>query len=393
MLIPKLALRNILGAGLRTWLNVLVLSIAFVMIIWSQGMVDGMNNQAMTSLIDGEYGGGQFWHQAYDPYDPFTLEDAHAPLSKPLIEMTAKGLAVPILITSGSIFPEGRIHAVTLRGIDPQQQILNLPAEVLQHDDPDVIPALIGTRMAKQANLKIGDDVTIRWRDVHGTFDAAEIRIVQVMKTNVQSIDSGQIWLPIEALRTMLQAPGEATLVTIAKNQKTIPAADDAWVFRSLDYLLEDIKQLIRSKSGGSMIMYAMLLSMALLAIFDTQVLAVFRRRKEMGTMMALGMPRRKVIGLFTLEGALHGLLALGVGAVYGIPLLILTASKGIPLPKEVMDSTGFAISDILYPVYGMGLVVGTTVLILVTVTIVSFLPTRRISKLKPTDALRGKLS
>ena len=111
--------------------------------------------------------------------------------------------------------------------------------------------------------------------------------------------------------------------------------------------------------------MYMMLLSMALLAIFDTQVLAVFRRRKEMGTMMALGMPRGKVIGLFTLEGALHGILALVVGAVYGVPLLMFTASKGIPLPKEMMDSTGFAISDILYPVYGMGLVVGTTLLIL----------------------------
>jgi ABC-type lipoprotein release transport system permease subunit len=378
---------------LRTWLNVLVLSIAFVMIIWSQGMVDGMNNQAMTSLIDAEYGGGQFWHQSYDPYDPFTLEDAHAPLSESLGEMVTKGQATAILISSGSIFPEGRIHSVTLRGIEPQQQVINIPTAVLKNDDPDIIPALIGTRMAAQANLKIGDDVTVRWRDVYGTFDATEIRIVQIMSTSVQSIDSGQIWLPLEALRTMLQAPGEATLVTVAKQQKTVPANDEVWVFRSPDYLLADIKQMVQSKTAGSMIMYVMLLSMALLAIFDTQVLAVFRRRKEMGTMMALGMPRGKVIGLFTLEGALHGLLALAVGAVYGIPLLMFTASKGIPLPKEVMDSTGFAISDILYPVYGMGLVLGTTTLILVTVTIVSFLPTRKISRLKPTDALRGKLS
>ena len=378
---------------MRTWLNVLVLSIAFVMIIWSQGMVDGMNNQAMTAMIDGEYGGGQVWHTTYDPYDPFTLEDAHAPLSENLEELTEEGQATPILIASASIFPEGRIHGVTLRGVDPQQQIINLPAHTLEREEDDIIPALIGTRMAKQVNLKVGDDVTVRWRDIHGTFDATEVRIAQIMSTSVQSIDSGQIWLPLEELRTMLQAPGEATLVTLAKNQEAVPADEGVWIFRSLDYLLEDIKQLIQSKSGGSMIMYAMLLSMALLAIFDTQVLAVFRRRKEMGTMMALGMPRSTVIGLFTLEGALHGLLALAVGALYGVPLLIFTASKGIPLPKEVMDSTGFAISDILYPVYGMGLVVGTTTLILVTVTIVSFLPTRKISRLKPTDALRGKMA
>ncbi len=393
MLIPKLALRNILGAGLRTWLNVIVLSIAFVMIIWSQGMVDGMNNQIMTSMIDTEYGGGQFWHQSYDPYDPLALEGAHAPLSKFLREMRIKGQATPILKTSGAIFPEGRIHSAVLNGIEPQQRIIDIPSAVLTSDDPTIIPALIGTRMAKQANLKIGDDVTVRWRDVYGTFDATEIRIVQTMSTSVQSIDSGQIWLPLEALQTMLQAPDEATIVTVAKDWEQLPASAEVWVFRPLDYLLDDIKQLIQSKSAGSMIMYVMLLSMALLAIFDTQVLAVFRRRKEMGTMMALGMPRGKIISLFTLEGALHGFLALAVGALYGVPLLIFTASKGIPLPKEMMDSTGFAISDVLYPVYGMGLVLGTTILILVTVTIVSFLPTRRIVTLKPTDALRGKLS
>ncbi len=139
--------------------------------------------------------------------------------------------------------------------------------------------------------------------------------------------------------------------------------------------------------------MYAMLLFMALLAIFDTQVLAIFRRRKEMGTLMALGMPRSKVIGLFTLEGALHGLLALVVGALYGIPLLWLSAAIGITFPQETMDQMQLALPTTLYPSYGVPLVVGTTLLVLVTVTIVSFMPTRRISKLKPTDALRGKLS
>ncbi len=393
MLVLKLAFRNILGAGLRTWLNVIVLSIAFVMIIWSQGMVDGMNSQAMTALIDAEYGGGQFWHQAYDPYDPFTLEDAHAPLSSALQEMINQGRATPILIALGAIFPDGRILSTMLKGIDPQQQTVNLPSEALVSDDPDIIPALIGSRMAQQAHLRIGDDVTVRWRDIHGTFDATETRIVQIMHTTVQSIDSGQIWLPLEMLRTMLQAPDEATLVTVAKNQEVLPDNDSTWIFKAHDDLLKDIQQLIHSKSTGSAVMYALLLSMALLAIFDTQVLAIFRRRKEMGTMMALGMPRGTIIGLFTLEGALHGLLALAVGAVYGIPLLMYTAAKGIPLPKEVMDSAGFAISDVLYPVYGMGLVLGTTVRIFISVTVVSFLPTRNIVRLNPTDALRGKFS
>ncbi|MBA7590710.1 hypothetical protein ES708_32840 [subsurface metagenome] len=190
----------------------------------------------------------------------------------------------------------------------------------------------------------------------------------------------------------MLQAPGEATLVVLRKNIESVPAGDVTWIHSDQDLLLKDIRDMIKAKSVGSSIFYLLLLSMALLAIFDTQVLAIFRRRKEMGTLMALGMDRIRVITLFTLEGALHGIMALFVGAVYGIPLLAFTAVKGIPLP-DVTDDFGMALSSTLYPSYGVKLVVATTLLVLITVTFVSFLPTRKISKLRPTDALRGKLS
>ena len=42
MIIPKLALRNMMGAGIKTWLNAAVLSMAFVVIIGAQGLYDGL---------------------------------------------------------------------------------------------------------------------------------------------------------------------------------------------------------------------------------------------------------------------------------------------------------------------------------------------------------------
>jgi putative ABC transport system permease protein len=129
-----------------------------------------------------------------------------------------------------------------------------------------------------------------------------------------------------------------------------------------------------------------------MLAIFDTQVLSIFHRRKEIGTLMALGLTRGSVIRLFTLEGALNAVLAAVVGALYGIPLFAYAMKVGMPLPAS-MDAAGFAIGEKLYPAYGAALVVGTTVLVLLVTTIVSYLPTRRIARLKPTDALRGRVA
>jgi ABC-type lipoprotein release transport system permease subunit len=107
---------------------------------------------------------------------------------------------------------------------------------------------------------------------------------------------------------------------------------------------------------------------------------------------MALGMTRWNIISLFTLEGSLLGVLAFITGMIYGLPLLALLAKTGVALPSMV-QGVGSSIPPTLYPKYGVRLYIITTVILFFSVLIVSFLPTRRITKLKPTDALRGKLS
>ncbi|NQU05839.1 MAG: ABC transporter permease [Calditrichaeota bacterium] len=392
MLAIKLAFRNLLGRGLQTWLNVIVLSIAFFTIIFLKGIYEGMGEQTMQAMVDTEIGGGQFWVASYDPFDPFKIEDSHAKLSEPLKKLVKQGKATPVLISSGAIFPEGRMQSALLKGIYPRQKITNLPTHCLEEIESDAIPGFIGTRMAESTKLKVGDYVTARWRDANGTFDAADIQIVHIMNTIVGSVDNHQIWIPLERLREMLEMPGEATLITLKKGITEVPDADGEWVYRSLDYLLKDLHEMVRMKQSGGFFLWGMLLGMALLAIFNTQVLAVFRRRKEIGTLIALGMTRTTVIGLFTLEGALHSLLALIIGAAYGIPLLYMFTKKGMTLPEATSDF-GYAMPKVLYPSYTLGLVVGTALLVLISVTIVSFIPTRKITGLKPTDALSGRLS
>lgn len=389
MIIPRLAVKNLLGAGLRTWLNVVVLSFAFVAIIWTQGLYRGMGDQASQAMIEAELGGGQYWQPNYDPFDPLTLQDAHGVIPDALQQMIKQGQATPILITQASIYPNGRMITIRMKGIDPNQNIISLPSRFLKADN-DEIPALIGSRMAKSTGLKVGDSVTVRWRDAQGTFDARDVTIMQVMKTNVHTIDQGQIWIPIKTMQELTLMENEASLIVISRD--TVNNRDiEGWVFKDLDFLLQDIKALVRTKSLGASILYVVLILLAMLAIFNTQVLSIFRRKKEMGTLMSLGFTRLQIIKLFTLEGALHGVLAAIVAAIYGLPLLIIFSKTGWAMPASA-DSYGFALGEKLFPTYSAGLVIGTTILVMVITTIVSFLPTRKIAKLKPTEALRGRM-
>ncbi|MFH1453134.1 MAG: FtsX-like permease family protein [Armatimonadota bacterium] len=390
MLELKLAYRNLIGAGLRTWLNVIALSFAYVIIIWHQGLFFGMLEQSTRDMVNYEIGSGQYWHKTYDPYDAISLDDAHGVIPSGLKDMTAEGKAAPVLIRPASIFPHGRLQSVLLKGIDPAQQILKIPTSNLTKQD-GYIPVLIGQRMARANEFKVDDYITIRFRDANGTFDAVDGKIVWIMETNVPTVDKGQLWIPLEDLQKIMVMPDEATIVVAGKGAQDMGSLSD-WEFKSQSFLLKDITEMIKSKRISASIMYVILLFLAMLAVFDTQVLSIFRRRKEIGTMMALGLTRARVILTFTLEGVINGVLAIVVGAAYGIPLLWLTAIKGFNVP-HASDAYGFAISQRLFPVYPIALILGTVIIVMITVTIVSYLPAKQISKLKPTDALRGKIS
>lgn len=389
MLTLKLALRNLLGAGLRTWLNVFVLSLSYVVIIYVNGMLDGWNVQAKSDMVHWQTGQGHLWQKNYDPLDPFTLQDSYAQIPEQLKPSVESGELAPVLITMASFYPEGRIQSILLKGIAENQKVVDIPTGSFSDGGAD-IPAVIGKRMAESNKIKVGDLITVRWRDRKGTFDAADVRVVSIFNSNVPTIDAGQIWIPLGRMQEMLGTPGEATIL-IAKNASLLNFSGSEWVSKDLKALTAEIDQIIKTKSFGSSIMYVVLLLLAMLAIFDTQVLTIFRRQREIGTQIALGMTRWQVVRLFTAEGAMNAVLAALLAAAYGIPFLAQQAKMGIPMPAAT-DSMGLAVAEKIFPVYSMGLIGITIVFVLITATIVSYIPSRRIAKMNPTEAIKGKI-
>ena len=194
--------------------------------------------------------------------------------------------------------------------------------------------------------------------------------------------------MSIETLWQMTGLTNQASFFIADRNYKH--KSINFWKFNSQEELLKPISDLVAQKKGSQSVIYFLLLTIALLAIFDTQVLSVFRRQSEIGTYIALGMTRQKVIGIFTFEGSLYSVLALILATIYGFPLLAWFADVGFAVPPAD-QKMGIPIADTIFPIFGLKLVFGTIFLVLFASTIVSFLPTRKISKLDPILALKGK--
>ena len=124
------------------------------------------------------------------------------------------------------------------------------------------------------------------------------------------------VWLRLDHLRSMTQRVDEISWVAVADFHGLIKGME----FQSVDQLVADILNLIEQDRRYAKIFWVILVFLAGIGVFNTQILNVFKRQKEIGTLMALGMTSAQIVAMFTLEGSMAALLsvfvALGLGGI-----------------------------------------------------------------------------
>ena len=392
MMVFKLALKNLISAGLRTWLTAFVLALTLGFMIFMQGLMAGMLDEMSTIRLNEEIAGGQIWNEKYDPFDPAVLGEANGEIPENLRNMIEKGDACPLLILPGAIYPKGRFKNAMLKGVMPDQECLQLNFSALKSTSPDdQLSVIIGRRYAAQLGLKKGDMLTLRWRTRAGAFDALDAEIVALLDTSAPIMDQGNVYLSYEVVNRMNGTKNYATLAWVKDG--VAPDENKGWIFRDFNYLMKDTYDMVKTKQAGQRFFYGILLLLGLVAIFDTQALAVFRRKKEIGTFMAMGMSNARVVYMFVVEGAMHGILATILVAILAGPLFWWLSLNGMSMMGVSGDDFGMAFGDRFYPVFTLGRVAGAVVFVNLMVVVVSFWPTRVITRMSPAIALKGRSS
>lgn len=392
-MIFKLAFKNILGNGWRSLINVIILSIVLTGMIWMQGIYDGWGRAARRQMQDWEFGAGHYEHSSYDKYDSFSLDESYAAIPAAMQDLIAQNQVVPLLFSNAVIYPQGRFTPIIIKGIPAMQTVLKIPSTLLskRSDGDDYIPALIGKAMAKSVALDIGDTVTLRWKDQAGVYNAQDLEIVQIMDTPVPSIDNAQVWIDYAQLNQMKALQDNATML-ILKNDIARPKLAADWRFVSIDSSMEGLDAMIDAKRIGGYVIFILLLFLAMVAIFDTQILSIFKRRREIGTLMALGMSKGRIVGLFTLEGCLYMLSAAMFTAIFGMPLFLYFGLSGYKIPESM---SGMGVAGTMEPImcyYAPSMLLSTFVIVLGVTALASWIPARRISRMRATEALLSKV-
>ncbi|HPF08323.1 MAG TPA: FtsX-like permease family protein [Candidatus Cloacimonadota bacterium] len=392
VMILRLAFRNIINNGWRSLINVVVISIVLIIMVWMQAMYYSWIRLAEIQQSEWEYGEGMLRVRAYDPYDAFSFEDSYAPVPGELKPGIESGEVVPVLLAPASIYPQGRMMGAIVKGMPQQQNILSFPSHRLESGSSDLTPVVIGQAMAKSSRLEAGDVFTIRIRDISGVYNAIDAIVDTVLFIPAPTADVGTIWVNLTELQRIRGAEDMASYFIFDEGKyRSFSNQDFRYIDR--DEYFADLYQMLANERFQQVLMYALLVFLAMIAVFDTQALAVFKRRREIGTLAALGFTKGRIALLFTLEGTLYTMFAFILTPILGFPLFWYFASIGFKIPKGFDDFAIQGMTDTIKFKYPMHEIAIVFLVILVFTAIVSWLPTRRIARLNPVDALRGKVN
>jgi ABC-type lipoprotein release transport system permease subunit len=126
-------------------------------------------------------------------------------------------------------------------------------------------------------------------------------------------------------------------------------------------------------------------MAIVIVGILNTLAIAIRERTREIGTLRAIGMQRRKVRWLLLLEAGLLGVLSSGVGAAAALALATGLNRAQIAVPESVQM---FLMQQHLFLATAPAAAVGYAALLAAVTTLASLLPATWAARLQPITAM-----
>ena len=253
---------------------------------------------------------------------------------------------------------------------------------------------LFGVGLARNLGVAVGDNVVLLVNKGSGGVNAAELTVRGLFSTISKAYDDSALRLPIDVARPLLGAHGSHTWIVLlddtertdavaaklaqrlpANEYQIVPWHDLADFYNKTVALFSRQVQVIRVIIGAIIV----------LSITNTMMMSVMERTGEIGTSMALGAPRRRILSFFIQEGALLGLVGGIIGVVLGVTLGAIISAIGIPMPAPPGMAKGFTGQILITP----RLTAESLALAVATALAASVYPAWKASRLAVVDALR----
>ncbi len=269
-------------------------------------------------------------------------------------------------------------------------------------NNTDTQCVIIGDGLSDYLKISVGDTLILMGQGYHGTTAAGKYSVKGIVKLPAPDIDNIIVYIPINSARELYAAPGMATsavfslisnsdkdvLLTAGRLKQIISDPLTVKPWRELNALL--VNQM-EADSRSGMIMIGILYLVIAFGVFGTVLMMMAERRREFGMLISIGMQKRKLAKVVSLEILLLGFVGVIAGVIASLPFVIYGNIHPIRFTGEmarIYEDYGFEpVMPTLLP--GMFYLWQIVVVLIILVIAITF-SVRKIFRIKVISALRA---
>jgi len=340
----RMAWRNVWRNKRRSVVTVSAMSLALLVMILYTSLVDGYIKQMERNLLDLELGEVQIFAEDYR--DSPSIYKRIKDTQKLIERLKAQGLkATARLLASGLAAGGDSSAGVSFIGVDVKQDraVSLIYKNVMDGkwlDPAEPGGVVIGRRLAKNLNVKPGDDLVVLSQGADGSMANELYKVRGILRGITDSVDRTGVFMTADAFRELMvvsegthqiiiRKPDEMPLNDALLKVREIAPGQDVKTWRQI---VPTLASMMDSVQSVMFVMFMIVYFAIAIVILNAMLMAVFERIREFGIMKALGVGPGAVLRLILAEAAIQTVLAVFIGCALSIPGLWYLTEVGINL-------------------------------------------------------------
>ncbi|MCX6254342.1 MAG: FtsX-like permease family protein [Bacteroidia bacterium] len=262
---------------------------------------------------------------------------------------------------------------------------------------------LVSDRLASCLKITIGDTVILMGQGYHGASAAGIFPVRGVIKMPSPEIDNKLIIMTITAAQKFFDEEGKITSLSVnltskssrtmrdVQNKINLLLTDKSTLAKTWEELNPVLVQQIQGDSQTGIATLGMLYFIIFFGIFGTVLMMIAERTREFGVLIAIGMQKKRLKRIVTIEMILIGIQGLIGGLLTSTPVILYFYYYPIVLKGDMgkmMEDYGW---DAVMPTAWFGpYFYWQAIVVCIMVFLATIYPLRKIGKLKEIEALRS---
>jgi len=264
---------------------------------------------------------------------------------------------------------------------------------------------ILGKGLAEEMGVQPGDYITLYALTKYESRNADEFHIVGLLNTTDPNINLNTILITYETADSFLDLEGLVTELYVAMERRVsynLFVKDVQQLQTKLQSRFPELQidsflkiasgflKLTEQKKAFGMIFMLIILAIAAVGIFNSVLMSVYERIREIGVLRAQGMKRGEIVTLFLWEGGFIGILGSILGLIIGCGANIYFVLVGIPLDKfSGFETSGIPFWGRMHGEWNIGAIIFVFLFGIIVAVAASYLPSRMASKMEVTKAIR----